>query len=289
MPHLIPGGPGEVKGFLAGGDGGDYGSDLWYRYQPVSMPHMPSVLRRTVLVSVLLATAGCGWLRPAPTPILPADELYKIGETNLEKRRYLEARESFKKIVERHPDSSYAARGRFLIGEAFYREGEFDKAIAEFRTFLSFYPRHQIADLVQYRLAMAYYDQIKPIEQDQGLAIKALAEFKKLVKEYPESRYAGDALAKVDICRGRQAQKELWVATYYFNQGNPSGARQRLELVLKEYPRTLVVPEALWLLGEVNLREGKDAAARELFRRLVEEYSYTDFGRRAGQRLQAQR
>ena len=50
-----------------------------------------------------------------------------------------------------------------------------------------------------------------------------------------------------------------------------------------------MVPEALWLLGEVNLREGKDAAARELFRRLVEEYSYTDFGRRAGQRLQAQR
>jgi outer membrane protein assembly factor BamD len=257
-------------------------------YLPVLMPHMPSVLRRTGLAVLLLATAGCGWLRAAPTPILPAEELHQIGETNLEKRRYAEARESFKKIVERHPDSSYAARGRFLIGETFYREGEFDKAIDEFKTFLSFYPRHQIADLVQYRLAMAYYDQIKPIEQDQGLAVRALEAFKKLVKEYPESRYAGDALAKIDICRGRQAQKELWVATYYFNQGNPSGARQRLELVLKEYPRTLVIPEALWLLGEVNLREGKDAAARELFRRLVEEYSYTDFGRRAGLRLQAQ-
>ena len=41
------------------------------------------------------------------------------------------------------------------MGEAYYRESEFDKAIAEFRTFLSFYPRHQIADLVQYRLARA--------------------------------------------------------------------------------------------------------------------------------------
>lgn len=252
------------------------------------MPYARSGLRRTVLASLLLATAGCGWLRPAPTPILPAEELYQIGETNLEKRQYKDARESFTKIVERHPDSSYAARGRFLIGEAFYREGEFDKAIAEFKTFVAFYPRHQIADLVQYRLAMAYYDQLKPIEQDQGLASRALDELKKLAKEYPESRYAGDALAKIDICRGRLAQKELWIATYYFNQGNPSGARQRLELVLKEYPRTLVVPEALWLLGEVNLREGKDAAAQDLFRRLVEQYPYTDFGRRAGQRLRAQ-
>jgi outer membrane protein assembly factor BamD len=244
---------------------------------------------RIVLACLLLATAGCGWLRPAPTPILPPEELYKIGEQHIEKRTYADAREAFKKIVERHPTSSYAARARFLMGEAFYREGEFDKAIVEFRTFLSFYPRHQIADLVQYRLAMAYYDQIKPIEQDQSIAVKALEEFKKLVKEYPESRYATDALAKIDISRGRAAQKELWVATYYYNQGNPSGARQRLELVLKEYPRSLVVPEALWLLAEVNHREGRDKEARELLRRLAEEYSYTEFGRRAGARLRAQR
>ena len=257
------------------------------------MPSAPSALLRIVLTSLLLATAGCGWvgsvLKPAPTPILPAEELYKLGEQHIEKRTYAEARDAFKKIVERHPTSSYASRARFLMGETYYRESEFDKAIVEFRTFLSFYPRHQIADLAQYRLAMAYYDQIKPIEQDQGLAIKALEEFKRLVKEYPESRYAGDALAKIDISRGRQAQKELWVATYYYNQGNPSGARQRLELVLKEYPRTLVVPEALWLLAEVNFREGKDAPARELLLRLANDYPYTDFGRRAGARLRAQR
>jgi outer membrane protein assembly factor BamD len=253
------------------------------------MPPAPSALLRIVLASLLLATAGCSYLRPAPTPILPAEELYKLGEGHIEKRTYADARDAFKKIVERHPTSSYAARARFLMGETYYRESEFDKAIAEFRTFLSFYPRHQIADLVQYRLAMAYYDQIKPIEQDQGLAVKALEEFKKLVKEYPESRYAGDALAKIDISRGRAAQKELWVATYYYNQGNPGGARQRLELVLKEYPRTLVIPEALWLLAEVNVREGKDAAGRELLNRLANDYPHTEFGRRAGARLRAQR
>jgi outer membrane protein assembly factor BamD len=191
--------------------------------------------------------------------------------------------------VERHPNSAFAPRARFLIGEAYYREAEFDKAIGELETFMSFYPRHEIADLAQYRLAMAYYDQVKPIEQDQTVASKALEQFRKLVKEYPESRYATDALAKVDICRGRLAQKEVWVANYYFTQGNPGAARQRLELVLREYPRTLVVPEALWLLAEVNLREGKKLQARELLSRLTQEFSHTDFGRRAAQRLRAQR
>ncbi len=249
---------------------------------------MPA-FRRLALVTVLLAAAGCGWLRPAPTPIPPAEELYQLGEQELGRKRYEDARSRFLTIVERHPTSTFAPRARFLMGEAYYREAEFDRAVKEFQTFLSFYPRHQIADLVQYRLAMAYYDQIKPIEQDQSAAARALEQFKKLVKEYPESRYATDALARIDICRGRLAQKEVWVATYYFNQGNPAAARQRLEGVIKEYPRSLVYPEALWLLARVAERECKPAEARALLMRLATEFPYIDFGRRAAQRLAAQR
>jgi outer membrane protein assembly factor BamD len=242
---------------------------------------------RVVLVVFLLFFGGCAWLRPSPMPILPAEELYQIGEKELAKRRYEDARKNFRRIVERHPNSSYAPRARFLMGEAYYREAEFDKAVKEFETFMAFYPRHQIADLVQYRLAMSYYDQIKPIEQDQTLAAKALDQFKKLVKEYPESRYATDALGKIDICRGRLAQKEVWIAAYYYQQANAVGARQRLEKVLKEYPRTLVVPEAMFLLAEISVREGKADEATALLRRLETEYGYTDFGRRAAARLRS--
>jgi outer membrane protein assembly factor BamD len=242
---------------------------------------------RLLLVALLYLAAGCSWswLRAGPTPILPPEELYQIGENEMAKRRFTEARTAFTKIVERHPNSSYAARARFLVGEAYYRESEFEKAVKEFDTFMAFYPRHQIADLVQYRIAMAYYDQIKPIEQDQGLAQKALDQFKKLVKEYPDSRYATDGLAKIDICRGRLAQKELWVANYYFTNGNAAAARLRVEALLKEHPRSLVVPEALFLLAEVNFREGKNTEATDTLRRLAGEYPYTEWGRRAAQRL----
>jgi outer membrane protein assembly factor BamD len=133
---------------------------------------------------------------------------------------------------------------------------------------------------------MSYYDQLKPVEQDQGLTVKAIEQFRKLVKDYPDSRYATDGLAKIDVCRGKLAQKEVWVARYYFDQGNPSAARQRLEFVIKEYPRTLVIPEALYRLGEVYQTDGRTEEAQRLFRQVAEEYPYTDWGRRAAQRLQ---
>src|SRR2546427_2831770 len=123
---------------------------------------------RTVCLATLLFLGGCGWLTATPQPVLPAEELYRLGEQDLARSRYEDARSRFKDIVARHPDSSYAPRARFLIGETYFREGEFDKAVKEFEAFLAFYPQHQIADLVQYRLAVSYYDQMKPVEQDRS-------------------------------------------------------------------------------------------------------------------------
>jgi outer membrane protein assembly factor BamD len=254
---------------------------LQTRLQVLSVP--------PTLVAVLLLLGGCSaisdFFKPRPQALLPAADLYAQGEKELDKSRYADARVSFKKIVERHPQSSYAPKARFLIGESYYRESEWDKAIKEFETFMSFYPRHQIADLVQFRLAMSYYDQMKPVEQDQAITAKAMEAFKTLVREYPESRYAADALGKIDICRGRLAQKELWVASYYLDQGNAAAARQRLENVVKNYPRTLVIPEALYRLGEVYATEGRTQEAQAAFRRAANDYSYTEWGRRAAQRL----
>src|SRR3989442_15211332 len=114
------------------------------------MPVFPAALVRIVLGGLLVIAGGCGWIVPKPTPILPAEELYQLGEKDLERSRWADARKSFQTGVERHPNSTLAARARFLGGEAYYREAGFDKAIKEFETFMSFYPRHQIADLVQY-------------------------------------------------------------------------------------------------------------------------------------------
>jgi len=255
--------------------------------------HVPSRVFAVAFLSLALLLGGCssvgGWVadlfKNRPTPLPPAAELYAAGELEMTKKRYEDARLPFRKVVERHPQSSYAPRARFLIGEAYYREGEFDKAIKEFEAFLAFFPRHEISDLVQFRLAMSYYDQIKPVEQDQSITAKAGDQFRKLVREYPDSRYASDALAKIDICRGRLAQKELWIASYYIDQGNAPAARQRLEYVLKEYARTLVVPEALYRLADVDTQEGRVQDARVRFERLANEFPYTEWGRRAAQRL----
>src|SRR6058998_744217 len=92
---------------------------------------MPAALRRIALVLALVAAAGCGWLKPQATPILPAEELYQLGENQLNEKRYEDARKSFTKIVERHPNSSYVPRAprteRGVGGRLLHQPGQSER------------------------------------------------------------------------------------------------------------------------------------------------------------------
>jgi len=241
-----------------------------------------------VLSVLLLAAAllsGCSLFGKRAQPIQPVDVLYRNGQTKLEGSDFENARDAFEKIVTHYADTEYAPLARFLIAETYYREPVYDKAIKELEAFMAFYPSHRIADLVQYRLALSYYNQVKPVEQDQTNTAKALEAFRKLVKEYPDSRYAPDALSKIDLCRERLAQKELWIANYNFTRLNYAAALPRIDTILKEYPRTLVVPETLYLLGEILTAQGKPAEAQRAYQQLADQYPHTEWGRRASLRL----
>ena len=62
------------------------------------------------LVSLLLLLGGCTTLvdffRQRPQALPPASELYAEGETQLNKGRFDEARTAFRKVAERHPQST---------------------------------------------------------------------------------------------------------------------------------------------------------------------------------------
>ena len=123
----------------------------------------------------LLLLSGCSlFFGSRPDTLAPAGKLYEDGERELGRGRYDAAREDLRKIVERFPDSSLVPEARFLLGESYYREQEYERAIREFEAFMSLNPGHRIADLVQYRLARSYFDGMPTLERDQAVTAKAV-------------------------------------------------------------------------------------------------------------------
>lgn len=236
----------------------------------------------------LLLTA-CGIFGGRPTTVPPAAKLYEDGERLLLDGKHEAAREQFLRLVQRHPESDLAPVARFLVGEAYYRAKDFEKAVPEFEQFVTLYPGHSIADLGQYRLARSLFDQMPTLERDQALTTRALAEFQKLIRLYPESRYAPDAIVKIEACRVRLAQKELWVADFYVRQGKYESALSRYDTVLRDYGRTRAAAQALYLKADALVRLGRTDEAAALLQRLVDEFPGTEWSRRARERQAASR
>jgi outer membrane protein assembly factor BamD len=246
-------------------------------------------LRHGALVPVvaILLLGGCSLFKGRPNTVAPAATLYETGERLLLQDKFEAAREQFSWLAERHPESDLAPVARFLVGETYYRAKDFEKAVPEFETFVTLYPGHQIADLGQYRLARSYFDQMPTVERDQRITAQSLTEFRKLIRLYPESRYAPDAIVKIEACRLRLAQKELWIADFYMRQGKYESALSRFDAVLREYGRTQAAPQALYQKADVLIRLNRPDEAAPLLKQLVEEFPSSDWSRRARERQAA--
>ena len=101
--------------------------------------------------------------------------------------------------------------------------------------------------------------------RDQGYATQALAALKEVVRRFPGSPYAIDALVKIDMVNDQLAGKEMSIGRYYQRADQPLAAMNRYRVVVDnpDYQRTSHVAEALYRLVEVNLMLGlEDEAMR---------------------------
>jgi len=240
-----------------------------------------------VIAIAAVVLSGCTIFGGRPSTVAPAATLYEAGERLLLQDKYEQAREQFSLLAERHPESDLAPVARFLVGETYFRAKDFEKAVPEFESFVTLYPGHQIADLGQYRLARSFFDQMPTLERDQKITAQALAEFRRLIQLYPESRYAPDAIVKIEACRLRLAQKELWIAAFYVRQGKYESALPRFDTVIKDYGRTQAAPEALYQKADALGRLGRTDEAASVLKRLVDEFPSSEWSRRARERQAA--
>ncbi|NOX77188.1 MAG: tol-pal system protein YbgF [Gammaproteobacteria bacterium] len=110
------------------------------------------------------------------------------------------------------------------------KEGRYDLAVAAFNAFVATYPKGRYADNAQYWLGEANYVQ-------RNFKI-ALAEFKKVVKNFPTSPKRADALLKLGY-----TQQEL---------GRYDQARVSMNTVLMSYPNTTAASLAQRRLQELK-------------------------------------
>lgn len=240
---------------------------------------------------VVLAGAGCGGgKRPLPVAgSVDADKfLYEGGADALKRKKWLEAREYFRRLIDTYPRSPFRVDAKLGIGDSYLGEGRADSLVLaanEFREFLTLAPLSDKADYAQYKLAQSQVRQMLGPQRDQTATREALRELDRFRQAYPKSKYKPEVDALYRQARDRLSDHEYQVGLFHFRNRLYMGALARFVKVMDEDPGYTRKDALIFYLAETYSRILRPAEAKALYELLLKDYPKSKFVKDAKKRL----
>jgi len=196
-----------------------------------------------------LALAGCGASGPKMPPVgssEPDKFLFDHGNEAMAKKRWMAAREYFKALVERYPQSPYRPDAKLALGDTYIFENTAESkvlAVNEFQEFLSFFPTSPRADYAQYRIGYAHFKQMLKPQRDQTETRETLLQFAIFFRRYPNSPLRPEVEKYNRQARDRLSQSEFEVGRFYARLNWCPGAVERLQGLIKDAAAKAAAPK----------------------------------------------
>jgi len=87
-----------------------------------------------------------------------------------------------------------------------------------------------------YQLGQCHFSDLQAVDRDQTETLKAKIQFEALIARFPESRFSFMAQKHLKEANKRLAEREFYVAMFYYDRKNYRGAIGRLGTIAREYP-----------------------------------------------------
>ncbi len=252
--------------------------------------------KRVVLVALSLGLlAGC-IRHKYETPIAkntqqPDKVLFDQAMHDIERGHYEVARISLQTLMNTYESSEYLAKAKLAIADSWYREGGANglaQAEAEYKDFILFYPNMEEAAEAQNRVCEIHYKQMDRSDRDDLQTLRAEAECRQLLVQFPNSKFAPQAAQRLRNIQESLADHEFVVGDFYWKRDMNPAAANRLNALVDQYPLFSKAGEALYEAGDSYSKMGARfrPQAGEMFARIVREYPLSDRADEAKRRLE---
>jgi outer membrane protein assembly factor BamD len=237
---------------------------------------------RTLFLSLGVIAAACAPIArsgvPPGTPE-PDRYLFERGNEALAQERWITAREFFRQVTDTYTQSPFRPSAKLGIGDSYLGEDTAESlvlAINEFQEFLAFYPTHEQSDYAQFRLAMAYFEQMRAPQRDQTETRNAIREFENFISRYPNSKLLPDAQTRLRQAKDRLSTSEYEVGLHYYRIRWYPGAIDRFSALLKQDPEYTGRDSVYYYLAETMIRVARPVEALAFLEKLVAEFTVSE-------------
>ncbi len=166
-----------------------------------------------------------------------AEGLYDYARDFDENERYEIALTKYAEVKNKFPYSKLATESELAIADVYYKRESYAEAEVSYQNFRDLHPKHPRSDYVLYKVAMSFYMQLpETTDRDLTAGKDAIYHFDQLIKLYPKSQYVIECKTKRDEIYNKLAEKEIYIADFYYNQEMYMAALRRYESSIAKYP-----------------------------------------------------
>ncbi len=174
---------------------------------------------------------------------------YAIGEAFMNGRKRLfvffrirsglgTAEDIFRKILDNATFSKASTRAQYSLGRVLQMDGDYNGAILEYNQLLTNYPGTEMIPLALFNIGICYYEEALSSDYDAGEVNKALQNFTRFVKSFPDNPKRGEAEEKIIELIDYKAEKAYAIGNYYNSPDSYAGARIYYQEVIDKYPES---------------------------------------------------
>ncbi|MCR3756063.1 MAG: outer membrane protein assembly factor BamD [Sodalis sp. Psp] len=202
-----------------------------------------------------LVLAGCSSSKDI-IPDNPPSKLYGSAQKKLQTGNYKSAIKDLETLDNLYPFDSYAQQVQLGLMYAYYKSANLKMAQVSIDRFLRLNPTHPNIDYVLYIRGLTNMALNDGALQQRFLGMDrsdrnpkyfhaAFRDFTKLIRDYPNSRYAIDATKRLVYLKNCLAKYMLSVVEYYSKRGAYVAVINRVEQMLHDFPDTQATRQAL--------------------------------------------
>jgi outer membrane protein assembly factor BamD len=210
------------------------------------------------LICLAFLMSGCTLFDSPRRMEKTADQLAADGASAFMRGKYRAAITAYTDLKDWYPFSRYAILAELKIADAHFHLKEYLQAIAAYEQFENMHPRNDAIPYVINQIGLSWFHQMDTVDRDITPAKNAMAQFKRLMEQFPDSEYALEAPERIQACIDQIAGHELYVAKFYMKTGQYLAGLKRFEHIVEYYPGTPQSETALNLIPECAALLAKD-------------------------------
>ncbi len=206
-----------------------------------------------------------------------AERAFKDAKEYEDAERFEEALRRYDEIKNKYPYSHYSKESDLRISEIYFKREEYAAAALSYSNFKYLYPNHPEIPYVSLQLALSYFNQLpSTIDRDLSKGQLAIQEFNVVMDKYPGTDFAKVAREKKKATLDMFAQKELYIANFYFKKGKYLSAMRRYEKLTRMPAPPELTTEAFLKGASSAFEIGEVGKGKELLQQLSKKFPTGD-------------